>query len=95
MNLSSLGNIPPPFNNNPPISPPPSQLPPSCPPIVTCPSPLDGLSCVKWGTTEHLAVGIVGGVFAGVLVSVGLSILMLRKQYRFKKISKFMEEEPV
>ena len=93
MNFTNLGNIPPPFNNN-PIGPPPSPFPacPSCavcPVCPVCPSPLDGMSCVRWGNTQKLTVGIIGGCLAGVMVSVAITFALLKKQYKFKKIVSF------
>jgi hypothetical protein len=98
MNFSTLGNIPPPFNNI-PVAPPPSPYP-ACPICAVCsvcpvcPSPLDGLSCVRWGNTQKLSVGIIGGCLAGIMCSVAITMALLKKQYKFKKIARFMEEIP-
>jgi cell division protein ZapA (FtsZ GTPase activity inhibitor) len=51
------------------------------------------LSCVPWQTPQKLAVGIVGGVLAGILASVLLSYALLKRQYKLKKISEFMQED--
>ena len=82
-------SLPPPFNNN-PVAPPPSPYP-ACP---VCPSPIDGLSCVRWGSTQKLSVGIIGGCIAGIMCSVAITMALLKKQYKFKKISRFMEDIP-
>ena len=98
MNASILSNLPPPFNNI-PVAPPPSPACPVCaicsvcPVCTVCPSPLDGLSCVRWGNTQKLSVGIVGGCLAGVIVSVAITMLLLKKQYKFKKITTFDNQE--
>jgi len=90
-------SLPPPFNN--PTGPPPSSACPVCaicsvcPVCAVCPSPLDGLSCVRWGNTQKLSVGIVGGCLAGVIVSVALTMALLKKQYKFKKIVAFENQE--
>ena len=107
MNFTNLGNIPPPFNNLPP-APPPSPYPACpvcavcsvcpvcavCPSPVVCPSPIDGLSCVRWGNTQKLSVGIIGGCLAGIMCSVAITMALLKKQYKFKKIARFMEDIP-
>ena len=101
MNFTNLGNIPPPFNNLPP-APPPSPYPACpvcavcsvCPVCAVCPSPIDGLSCVRWGNTQKLSVGIIGGCLAGIMCSVAITMALLKKQYKFKKIARFMEEIP-
>jgi hypothetical protein len=91
-------SLPPPFNNN-PVSPPPSPYP-ACPVCAVCsvcpvcPSPIDGLSCVRWGSTQKLSVGIIGGCIAGIMCSVAITMALLKKQYKFKKISRFMEDIP-
>ena len=65
----------------------------SVPSNLTCPPPdLSGISCVRWGDAQKLAVGIVGGVLAGVCVSVLLSYFIMKKQYKLKKISEFMKD---
>ena len=65
----------------------------SIPSNLTCPPPdLRGISCVKWNTPQKLAVGIVGGVLAGVCASVMLSYFIMKKQYKLKKISEFMKD---
>ena len=52
-------SIPPPFasQTNPPIV------------DVMSPPPPYPISCVKWGETEHLAVGVVAGTTWGLLVA--------------------------
>ena len=66
----------------------------STPYNLSCPPPdLHGLSCVPWQTPQKLAVGIVGGVLAGILASVLLSYALLKRQYKLKKISEFMQED--
>jgi len=55
----NLSGIPPPFGS------------PTNPPIVDIisPPPPYPMSCVKWGETEHLAVGVVAGTTWGLLVA--------------------------
>jgi len=48
---------------------------------------------VRWGNTQKLSVGIVGGCLAGVIVSVALTMALLKKQYKFKKIVAFENQE--
>ena len=67
--------------------------PTTCPTPVECPSPLDGLSCVRWGSTQKLSVGIIGGCLAGVMISVAITMALLKKQYKFKKIVTFDNPE--
>ena len=95
-------SLPPPFNNI-PVAPPPSPYPACpictvcsvCPVCTVCPSPIDGLSCVRWGNTQKLSVGIIGGCLAGVMCSVAITMALLKKQYKFKKIVTFDNPESV